>query len=138
MVLGIRMNFSNEFKTALTAYLFVATPFFILIVVKILSGRYEDILLTGDWAIASAMMFSTSYFNVKNALNRANDINKVGLDLYLQVTLILAFISIAIYVVLLLQPKNYPAAVAQVLIFLFATINFIKYSRLTYRLKGGV
>lgn len=138
MVLGIRMNFSNEFKTALTAYLFVATPFFILIVVKILSGRYEDILLTGDWAIASAMMFSTSYFNVKNALNQANDINKVGLDLYLQVTLILAFISIAIYVVLLLQPKNYLAAVAQVLIFLFATINFIKYSRLTYRLKGGV
>lgn len=132
------MNFSNEFKTALTAYLFVATPFFVLIVVKILSGRYEDILLTGDWAIASAMMFSTSYFNVKNALNHANDINKVGLDLYLQVTLILAFISIAIYVVLLLQPKNYFAAVAQALLFLFATINFIKYSRLTYRLKGGV
>ncbi len=133
------MNFPNDFKTAFTSYLFVVTPFLILIVVKALTGKFEDILITGDWAIASAMMFSTSYFTVKNALSYyKGDLDKTGLDLYLTFTLVLAFISLTVYVIMLMHPKNYAAAIVQVILFFVATRNYIKYSRLAYRLKDGI
>ena len=61
------MTSSNDFKVAITAYIFVVIPFIVLVVVKVLTGRYADIWMTGDWSIASAMIYSSSIFNVRSA-----------------------------------------------------------------------
>ena len=129
------MKYQNELKSVGTAYIFIITPFIVLILVKVLLGKFEDLLLTGDWSIASAMIYSSSIVNIKNATNEYNgNINSVGLNWFMAVTILMACISIAIYVVTLVQPSPF-VGVVQIILFVFASIAYIKYGRAAFRLR---
>lgn len=130
------MSSHSEFKTALTSYLFIITPFLILILVKLLTGRWEDLLLTGDWSIASAMIYSSSIVTVRSATRTyKGSINGSSLDWFMSVTIVMACLSIATYVVALMQP-SYWIGVVQIVLFVVASKAHIKYSRAAMRLKN--
>jgi hypothetical protein len=132
----LKMKYQNELKFVGTSYIFIITPFIILILVKVLLGKYEDLLLTGDWSIASAMIYSSSIVNLRNATNTyKGQINNASVDWYMAITILMACISISIYVVALINP-SYFVGVVQIFLFFAASIAYIKYGRASYRLKN--
>ncbi len=130
------MKYQSEFKAVGTSYLFIITPFILLVLVKCLTGNYEDLLLTGDWSIASAMIYSSSIVNVRNATREyQGKLSEVGLDWFMGVTILMSSISITIYVIALMQPTKL-IGVVQVVLFVAASFAHMKYGRLAYRLRG--
>jgi|TARA_R110001592_G_scaffold355027_1_gene655203 hypothetical protein len=130
------MSFQNELKIVGVSFLCILTPFLILITVKLLTGKWEDLLLTGDWSIASAMIYSSSIVTVRNATNEyKGTIIDTGLDWFLAVTITMACFSTAIYVLALLQP-SYFVGVVQICLFFVASIAHIKYGRAALRLRN--
>jgi hypothetical protein len=130
------MKYQNELKSVGTSYIFIITPFLVLILVKVLLGKYEDLLLTGDWSIASAMIYSSSIVNLRSATNAYNgQINDTSLDWFMAVTILMACLSIAIYVVALMNP-SYLIGAIQIFIFVIASIAYIKYGRASFRLRN--
>lgn len=131
------MNCPNDLKSAITSYSFIATPFILLIVVKVLTGKFEELILTGDWSIASAMIYSSAAFNVRSATrDYKGRLNEVGLDGFMARTMIMSSVSVTIYVLALTQDHNYLIGALQIALFIVASIAHIKYSRLAYCLKG--
>lgn len=130
------MKYQNEFKAVGASYLFIVTPFILLVLVKVLTGKYEDLLLTGDWSIASAMIYSSSVVNVRNATRSyKGKLSEVGLDWFMAATLLMSSVSIAIYVVALMEPSKLVGSL-QVGLFIAASFSHMKYGRLAYRLRG--
>jgi hypothetical protein len=130
------MKYQNELKFVGTSYIFIITPFIVLILVKVLLGKYEDLLLTGDWSIASAMIYSSSIVNLRNATNTyKGHINNDSVDWYMAINILMACISISIYVVALIKP-SYFIGVVQIFLFFAASIAHIKSGRASYRLKN--
>ena len=125
----------NEFKSVATSYLFIVTPFVILLLVKLLTGRYDDLLLTSDWSIASAMIYSSSIVNVRSATKEYQGrLNNVGLDWFMSYTLLMSSISITLYVIALMQPSKLVGFI-QIALFIAASHAHIKYGRLALRLS---
>jgi hypothetical protein len=130
------MKYQNELKFVGTSYIFIITPFIVLILVKVLLGNYEDLLLTGDWSIACAMIYSSTVVNLRNATNTyKGQINNASVDWYMAITILMACISISIYVVALINP-SYLIGVVQIVLFFAASITHIKSGRASYRLKN--
>ncbi len=128
------MMSSNEIKTAAISYIFIVIPFLVMITVRLLIGDWQNIIMTSDWSIASAMIYSTCMFNVWNS-TKGLTINDLSLKWFMVKALTLICINIAIYCVMLLKP-SFVAGVIQVLIFFFATVAHFKYSRAVYRLNN--
>ncbi|ELI1752260.1 hypothetical protein RQV60_003449 [Vibrio cholerae] len=132
----MKYQYQNEFKAVATSYLFIITPFILLVLVKVLTGKYDDLLLTGDWSIASAMIYSSSIINVRSATRKYHGkLNEVGLDWFMTVTSVMSAISVTIYVVALMQPSKW-VGVLQITLFVAASFAHMKYGRLAYRLRG--
>lgn len=132
----MKYQYQNEFKAVGTSYLFIITPFILLVLVKFLTGKYDDLLLTGDWSIASAMIYSSSIVNVRSATREyKGKLNEVGLDWFMGVTILMSSISITIYVIALMQPSKL-IGVLQIILFVAASFAHMKYGRLAYRLRG--
>lgn len=128
--------YQTEFKTVATPYLFIVTPFILLILVKVLTGKYEDLLLTGDWSIASAMIYSSSVVNVRSATRKyKGKLNEISFDWFMATTSVMSAISVTIYVVALIQPNKW-IGFLQILLFVVASLSHMKYGRLAYRLRG--
>ena len=129
---------NNEFKAAATSYLFVVTPFLLLILIKVSTGKIHELLLTGDWSIASAMIYSSSLINVQNAsYKHKGHINQVSLGWFMAVTILMSSVSVALYVISLVQP-NQMIGVLQIVLFIGASLSYIKNARLALRLKEEV
>jgi len=130
------MKYQTELKSVGTSYLFIITPFLVLILVKVLLEKYDDLLLTGDWSIACAMIYSSSIVNIRSATNEYNGkINNTSLDWFMSVTILMACISVAIYVVALIKPSFF-IGVVQIVLFIAASIAYIKYGRVAFRLRN--
>ncbi|MEC6822641.1 hypothetical protein VXS02_04245 [Photobacterium piscicola] len=125
----------NELKVVAISYVFIITPFILLLLVKLLTGEYKDLLLTGDWSIASAMIYSSSIINVRNATRKYDGkINEVALDWFMTITGVMSAISVTIYVVALMQPSIW-IGLLQIALFIAASFAHIKFGRLAYRLE---
>ncbi|PMH40135.1 hypothetical protein BCU68_16435 [Vibrio sp. 10N.286.49.B3] len=131
------MKYKNEFKSVASSYLLIFIPLALLVLVKGLTGRYEDILLTGDWSIASAMMYSSSLFTVWNATsNYEGDINRSEINWFMSKTVLMSSSNIGIYVISLVEP-NYKIGIVQILFFIIASVSHIKSGRFAYRINNG-
>lgn len=129
------MSSSNELKSALTSYLFIFMPFLALVLVKGSSGEWDDLLIASDWSIASAMIYSSSIITVRSATrNHKGCINDTSLDFFMAKTLCMALLSIIIYVLVLVKP-NPIIGYFQIILFIFASLSYIKYGRLSYRMQ---
>ncbi|KJF83156.1 hypothetical protein C0W92_00060 [Photobacterium angustum] len=132
----MKYQHDSEFKSVAISYIFIIIPFILLIMVKVLTGKYYDLLLTGDWSIASAMIYSSSIINVRSATRKYNGkLNQVGLDWFMAVTSLMSAISVTIYVIALMQPSKW-VGVLQIVLFIAASFAHMKYGRLAYRLRG--
>ena len=99
------MMSSNEIKTAAISYIFIVIPFFVMITVRLLIGDWQNIIMTSDWSIASAMIYSTCMFNVWNS-TKGLTINDLSLKWFMVKALTLVSINIAIYCVYLFMTGN--------------------------------
>lgn len=132
------MSSSNELKSALTSYLFIFMPFLALVLVKGTSGEWGDLLIASDWSIASAMIYSSSIITVRSATrNHKGSINDNSLDYFMAKTLCMALLSIIIYVLVLVKP-NPIIGYFQIILFIFASLSYIKYGRLSYRMQNDI
>lgn len=125
----------NEFKSVATSYLFIVTPFVLLVIVKLFTGKCEDLLMTSDWSIASAMIYSSSLVNVRSATKEyKGELSEVGLDWFMSTTIFMSAINITIYVLALVQPNKLIGCL-QIILFTIASFAHMKYGRLAYRLR---
>lgn len=126
---------SNEFKAVATPYVFIALPFVALIIVKAYTGKLSDLLVTSDWSIASAMIYSSSVINVRSATrNIQGSVNHIGLDWFMTTTISMAVINVVVYVLVLIKP-SIALGLTQIVLFLLASLAHFKYGRVVYRLK---
>lgn len=51
------MNYSKHLKSLLAAYAFVVVPFTLMIIVKASEKKWQEIILSSDWSIASFIIF---------------------------------------------------------------------------------
>jgi len=131
------MSYSNELKSALTSYMFIFMPFLALVLVKGTNGQWADLLIASDWSIASAMIYSSSVITVRGATrNYKGNVDETGLDFFMAKTLCMALFSVIIYVLVLINP-NPIIGYFQIALFIFASLSYIKYGRLTYRLQNS-
>ncbi|EDM59797.1 hypothetical protein A79_5184 [Vibrio parahaemolyticus AQ3810] len=94
-------------------------------------------ILTGDWSIASAMIYSSAAFNVRSATkDYKGKLNEVGLDSFMARTMVMSSVSVTIYVLALTQEHYYLTGFIQIALFVVASFAHIKYCRLAYRLRG--
>ncbi|EKX8513196.1 hypothetical protein MWS95_005333, partial [Citrobacter freundii] len=54
------MNYSKHLKSLLAAYAFVVVPFTLMIIVKASEKKWQEIILSSDWSIASFIIFGQS------------------------------------------------------------------------------
>ncbi|MBE8735053.1 hypothetical protein F3H86_11485 [Aeromonas veronii] len=130
------MNYSEEIKYSAISYTFIIIPFLALILVKGFTGKWYDLLITGDWAIASAMIYSSSIITIRSVTqDYALKINTINLDWFMSKTLIMAIISIIIYVLILLVPTT-ALGITQIILFTYSSLSHFRISRAVYRMKN--
>ncbi|MDD9177064.1 hypothetical protein PVK63_19690, partial [Aliivibrio sp. S2TY2] len=130
------MNSLEEIRYAAIPYVFIILPFIALILVKGFTGNWGDLLVTSDWAVASAMIYSSSIINVRSAAKEyKGNINELSLDWFMSITIFMATISVVLYVLVLLVPST-ALGIAQILLFIYASLSHFKFGRMMYRLKN--
>jgi hypothetical protein len=131
-----RVNYSEEIKYSAISYTFIIIPFLALILVKGFTGQWHDLLITGDWAIASAMIYSSSIITIRSVTqDYSTKINTINLDWFMSKTLIMAIISITIYVLILLVPTT-ALGISQIILFLYSSLSHFRIARAVYRIKN--
>ncbi|PLC55981.1 hypothetical protein [Photobacterium carnosum] len=123
---------SDEIKIVSIPYLFIAIPFIVMIAIRILTDDWYNVLVTSDWSIASAMIYSTCMFNILNS-TRGLNVNGVTLNWFIVKSLVGISLNIAIYCVIIMKP-NIVAGIAQVILFALASRTHFKYGLAAYRL----
>lgn len=125
----------EEIRYAATSYTFVIIPFIALLLVKGFTGKWSDLLTTSDWAIASAMIYSSSIIIIRNVTtDYRGTVNYINLDWFMSKTLIMAIVSVILYVLVLLAPST-ALGIAQILLFMYSSLSHFRIARAAYRLK---
>ncbi|EGR3135890.1 hypothetical protein BST55_22165 [Vibrio vulnificus] len=134
--MGHSVSSLEEIRYAAISYTFVIIPFLALVLVKGFTGQWGDLLTTSDWAIASAMIYSSSIITVRSAAKEHRaEVNDISLDWFMSKTLIMAVISVILYVLVLLVPST-PLGITQILLFVYSSLSHFRIARAVYRLKN--
>lgn len=119
------MPYSNNLKSLMAAYLFVLLPFTILIFVKLLDGKWLDVILASDWSIASFIIFGQSLTSLSSALVSSSKIKKkYGWELHIAKLFITGIApSLVLYIYMLNKPTILLGAL-QIFMFIYASYRF--------------
>ncbi len=109
-----------------TEYLYIAIPFIILVIIKLHKGSWQDIFLSGDWALASCIIFGQTTTRLSKAIaKQKTKLNNAEYGWYTAKRIFLVVISVVIYSLMTLDPKLW-VAVFQLLLFVIATYFHFK------------
>lgn len=59
---------SAIFAELKTDYLYIALPFFVLVLIKLFTGTWRDIFLSPDWSLAACLIFGQSTSKVSRSV----------------------------------------------------------------------
>lgn len=109
-----------------TEYLYIAIPFIILVIIKLHKGSWQDIFLSGDWALASCIIFGQTATRLSKAIAKQKaKLNNSEYGWYTAKRIFLVVISVVVYSLMTLDPKPW-VAVFQLILFAIATYFHFK------------
>ena len=119
------MNYSRHLKSLLAAYAFVIVPFFLMIIVKATEKKWQDIILTSDWSIASFIIFGQSLTFLSSALiSTSKNKKREGWEWYIAKVFLTGIgPSLVLYTLLLVKPSLI-IGLGQIVIFIYASYRF--------------
>ena len=109
------MNYSKHLKSLLAAYAFVVVPFTLMIIVKASEKKWQEIILSSDWSIASFIIFGQSLTFLSSVLiSTTKNKKREGWEWY---------IAKVLYTLLLIKP-SIPIGIGQIILFIYASYRF--------------
>ncbi|EGR1514656.1 hypothetical protein D6089_23060 [Vibrio vulnificus] len=107
------------------SYFFILIPFIMLCIIKGQTGKWENVILSTDWSVASFIMFAQKFGEMISALvNTRGRIDSDVLTTYIIKVLFLGIIpSVYVYFIMNTEP-NFYAAGLQILLFVYASWRF--------------
>lgn len=119
------MNYSKHLKSLLATYAFVIVPFTLMIIIKASERKWQDIITTSDWSIASFIIFGQSLtFLSSTLISNKKSKKREGWEFYIAKIFLTGIgPSLVLYTLLLIKPSIY-IGIGQIIIFIYATYRF--------------
>ncbi|MGC0878347.1 hypothetical protein WKG84_12655 [Pantoea agglomerans] len=125
----------NTYYELKTEYLFIILPFILLISYKSYIGKWEDILYSSDWSLASCLMFGQTTVKMTRAISKIKmNSNEYYFGWYATKRFLYVIFSITAYFGMIANPTVL-LGVIQILIFIFASYFHFKDGFTTKLLK---
>lgn len=134
---------SNSEKKAIlaelkAAYIYIITPFILLVFVKVYNSTYIDIILTSDWSLASCIIFGQITANISKSVSSVKiTTHESNFSYYTAKRFLCVVISLMLYFAILLKPQLY-LGVLQILVFLFASFLHFRDGFTNYLLQKRI
>jgi hypothetical protein len=123
----------------MASYLFVLLPFIILVIVKFAQDSSSELLLLSDWSIASSIIYGQLIVKLTTALAATNKSKKMP-GITLNITLLVCLgltINIVVYVLMLIMPSQ-NIGIAQIILFIIASIFHFVYGSAIYYINKAL
>ncbi len=102
-------------------YIYIITPFILLVFVKLYSSNYQDILTASDWSLAACIIFGQITANISKSVSSIKlSTNESQFSYYTAKRFLCVVVSLMLYFAVLLKPHMY-LGIAQIIIFIFAS-----------------
>lgn len=120
------------------SYLFILIPFIILCIIKGVAGKWEDIILSTDWSVASFIMFAQRLGEMMSSISSLKkNINPDVLTTYI-IKIIFVGLMPAVYVYFLMTTSpSLAIGKWQVVIFVYATWRYLVDGRKIQMIKSA-
>jgi hypothetical protein len=107
------------------SYLFILIPFVMLCFIKGVDGKWDAVLMSTDWAVASFIIFSQSLGLVTKAVvkNKKDTDGDVLTSFIIKVVFLGIFPSVYLYFKMNTSPTEW-AAYGQIIMFIYASWRF--------------
>lgn len=104
-------------------YIFYLLPFIILLIIRLAQGEFCNLLMISDWSIASTIMYGQLIVKLSSALAATNRQKKIpAVTLYLTVLVCLGLVVNVVVYVLMLVMANASIGIAQLFLFVLASV----------------
>ena len=129
----------DDWRELCNEYALICLPMFLLSLIKLYAGDWQQIFLATDWSIASIIIFSISIGQVPQAVANCSGkkcrIKKHGMTSFVILTVILGLIPCLVnFVLLALEPSLYLGLI-QIPLYIWATIRFFADRGMVQKLK---
>ncbi|KAF0857834.1 hypothetical protein Y888_19460 [Mixta calida B021323] len=119
------MLYSNHLKSLMASYLFVLLPFTILFFVKVIDGKWIEVILASDWSIASFIIFGQSLTSLSSALVLSPKNKKqYGWELHVAKLFITGIAPSMVLYIYMLNKPTVTLGIFQIIIFIYASYRF--------------
>lgn len=120
------MNNSSELKSSLASLVYTLIPFLLLLITKIYSKKYAEILITADWGLAASLLFGQSQAKIISAgLLTKKTTNNSGYQLYNALRITYLITALCTFTLMTINP-NFWLALFQLSIFIFSLFIYLK------------
>jgi len=118
-------------------YIFYLVPFIILLIIKLAQEAPLDLLLISDWSIASTIMYGQLIVKLSSALASTNKNKKIpAITLYLTILVCLGLVvNVVVYVLMIIMP-SVNIGIAQLSLFLMASICHFVFGSATQHINN--
>lgn len=133
---------SSEKKAILAelkaSYIYIITPFILLIFVKIYNSSSIEIILSSDWSLASCIIFGQITANISKSVSSLKiATHESNFSYYTAKRFLCVVISLMLYFAILLKPQIY-LGVLQILVFIFASFLHFRDGFTNYLLQKRI
>ncbi|AUY23584.1 hypothetical protein [Mixta calida] len=109
----------------MASYLFVLLPFTILFFVKVIDGKWIEVILASDWSIASFIIFGQSLTSLSSALVLSPKNKKqYGWELHVAKLFITGIAPSMVLYIYMLNKPTVTLGIFQIIIFIYASYRF--------------
>jgi hypothetical protein len=119
------MSYSRHLTSLLASYAFVVVPFSLMIIVKASDKKWQEIIITSDWSIASFIIFGQSLTFLSSALiKNSKNKKREGWEWYIAKVFLTGIGPSLVFYTLLLVKPSLVIGIGQVLLFIYASYRF--------------
>lgn len=119
------MPYSSHIKSLMASYLFILMPFTTLIIVKVIDGKWLDVLLASDWSIVSFIIFGQSLMSLSSALiSSSSNKKREGWELHTAKIFITGIAPSLIIYIFMIKTPTLTLGIFQIILFIYASYRF--------------
>ncbi|WP_409075043.1 hypothetical protein ACF2G4_14560 [Pantoea sp. C3] len=119
------MPYSSHIKSLMASYLFILMPFTTLIIVKVIDGKWLDVLLASDWSIVSFIIFGQSLMSLSSALiSSSSNKKREGWELHTAKIFITGIAPSLIIYIFMIRTPTLTLGIFQIILFIYASYRF--------------